>query len=221
MAVRFMRRRRRRRRRRRAGVLSPLLTVARVKKIAIKAIGAELKVRDLAIALVAIPTITGSVVQLTDGVALPQGDAVNQRSGNWIQPTFWSGHIVLQADAGAVPSQQEYTCAILQWNESEADNPCTLAKIFDDVGDPFQGYNIQSKGQFRVLWSRKGILSTDVGNPKLQKYYSFNVKVPKRTLYSGAADRNGHLFLVAYSNIAAAANPPLYRFSTRLRYTDS
>ncbi len=64
------------------------MTTGKVKRI----IDAELKVRDLSVGPVAIPTLTGAFVHIT---AIGQGDANTERSGNWIKPTTWMGTVTV------------------------------------------------------------------------------------------------------------------------------
>lgn len=195
------------------------MTARRVKKIAIKAIAQELKDRDLSIEGAPMPTVTGSVIPITGPIA--QGDTFRQRSGNWIQPQFFDGKITIQADAANLDETVLYRVMVVQWNESEDLNGISLTKLMDDTSDPHQGYNIESKGQFKILWSRSGILSTSIENPRFQEYLTFRVKPPKRVLWAGEVDKNGHLFIVSYSDVATGNNPPTITFSVRLRYTDS
>ncbi len=197
------------------------MTPARVRRIAQKVISPELKVRDLSISLVDIPTITGNVSILTNGVAIAQGDAFNERNGNWIQPKVIHGKVYIQGTVANALETSEFRILLCQWHEDQSVNACTLVKVMDDTGDPLQGYDIQNKGQFKILWSRTGLVSNDSSNSQHQKYFKFSVKPPKKILYDAATDKNFHLFMIAYSSDAAAADPPQYRFSIRLRYTDS
>ena len=90
-----------------------------------------------------------------------------------------------------------------------------------DTAAPHQQYNIQNKGQFQILWSRTGVLSNQDTNPQYQKVHRFYVKPRMKILFNNAAFKNNHLFIFAYSDIDAAANPPTLTFDTRLRFTDS
>ncbi len=207
-----MRRRRGRRQLRRRRPM----TVGKVKRI----IDAELKVRDLGIGPIEIPSVTGSVVHISN---IAQGDANTERNGNWIKPTSWMGTITLQgnnADAGAgiVP---QYRVGIACWKENQTINPFELIKVMQDTLAPHQQFNIENKGQFKILWSRTGILSQDDDNPQFLKVHRFYVKPPMKILYDDAAFKNNHLFIFAYTDVDTGANPPSYSFDTRLRYTDS
>ncbi len=191
------------------------MTSGRVKRI----IDAELKVRDLGVGPVDIPAGAGSVVHISN---IGQGDLNTERNGNWIKPTSFMGTITLQgnevADAGLVP---QFRVAVVCWKENQTLNPLELGKLVQDTFAPHQQFNIENKGQFKVLWSRTGILSNQDINPQYLKVLRFYVKPPMKVLYDNAAFKNNHLFIVAFSDVDAAANPPMYSFDTRLRYTDS
>ncbi len=191
------------------------VTAGAVKRI----IDAELKFRDLGVGPVAIPTVTGFVASISGPIA--QGDAVNQRNGNWIKPVTWYGTFTIVADAGAVVDTVQIRLMVVCWKENETNNPIDLSQIVQDTGSPHQGFNVQNKGQYSILWSRTGILSTNPDNNQFQKMYKFYVKPNMKILYDGAAEKNNQLFLIAYSDVATGMNPPTMEFETRLRYTDS
>ncbi len=191
------------------------MTSGRVKRI----IDAELKVRDLGVGPVTFPTITGQMVQISN---IAQGDTNVQRNGNWIKPTSWMGTITLRgnpaADAGL---PVEYRVGVVCWKENQTTNAITIAQIMQDTASPHQQFNVENKGQFKILWSRTGILSNDAANLQFLKIHRFYVKPPMKVLFDNAVFKNNHLFIFAYSDVDAAANPPSLDFETRLRYTDS
>jgi len=90
-----------------------------------------------------------------------------------------------------------------------------------DVTAPHQQYNVENKGQFKILWSRTGILSNQDSNPQYLKILRFYVKPSMKVLFDDAAFKNNHLFIFAYTDVDTAADPPTLSFDTRLRYTDS
>ncbi len=185
----------------------------------LRLIDAELKLRDLGVGLNAMPNTTGQISQIT---AIGQGDSSLQRTGNWIKPITLHGTITVfgnvSAAAGISPI---YRVGIACWMQDETINSFALAQIMQDITSPHQGFRVTNKGQFKVLWSRVGVLSSQEDNPNFQKQHRFYVKPPLKVLYDGAGDKNNHLFLFAYSDIAAAANPPNIQFDLRLRFTDS
>ncbi len=191
------------------------MTTGRVKRI----IDAELKVRDLGVGPSPMPATNGSIVHISN---IGQGDLNTQRNGNWIKPSSWMGTLTLQgnevADPAVVP---QFRVAVVCWKENQSINPLELDKLMQDTFAPHQQFNIENKGQFKVLWSRTGVLSNQDVNPQYQKVLRFYVKPPMKILYDDAAFKNNHLFIVAYSDIDAAANPPFISFDTRLRFTDS
>ncbi len=193
----------------------PRMTAGRVKRI----IDAELKVRDLGVGPVPMPTVLGSFVHLT---AIGQGDGNDERNGNWIRPVTWMGTVTLIAnDADVVNTTVQYRIGCILWKENHAINVANLAKIMQDTSAPHQQYNIENKGQFKVLWSRTGILSNDTTNPRFQAVHKFYLRPRMKVLYEGATNKNNHLFLFGYSDVASDANPPSISFDTRIRYTDS
>ncbi len=192
------------------------MTTGKVKRI----IDAELKVRDLGVGPVEIPAGTGSVVHISN---IGQGDLNTERNGNWIKPTSFMGTFTVQgnnagAASGIIP---QYRVGVVCWKENQTLNPLDLAKLMQDTFAPHQQYNIENKGQFKVLWSRTGILSQDDDNPQFLKIHRFYVKPPMKVLFDNDAFKNNHLFVFAYSQIDTAADPPSYSFDVRLRYTDS
>ncbi len=207
--------RKRRTRRGRKSYRKPRMTTGRVKRI----IDAELKVRDLGVGPVAMPTVTGSFVHIT---SIAQGDSNAQRNGNWIRPVTWMGTVTLTAnDADAVNNTVQYRIGCILWKENEDINAASLTKIVQDTSAPHQQYNIENKGQFKVLWSRTGILSNDTTNPRFQAVHKFYLRPRMKVLFEGATFKNNHLFLFGYSNVATEADPPTISFDTRIRYTDS
>ncbi len=215
----FVRRRRMNRKIRRVGgirrrVRRRPMTSGRVKRI----IDAELKFRDLDVA-VDIPLGTGSVVLITN---IGQGDSAQQRNGNWIKPVSWMGTITIQGnDTNVTDITSLFRVFIVCWKENEAINALDLTKVVQDTASPHQGFNIQNKGQFKILWSRTGIVSNNTDNNNFQKMYRFYVKPSMKVLYDDAAFRNNQLFIIAYLDQAAATGAPSIIFSTRLRFTDS
>ncbi len=191
------------------------MTTGRVKRI----IDAELKVADLSVENVPIPSVGGTINQLT---IIGQGDTNTQRTGNWIKPTSFMGTIVLKGNPAADPDVvPEFRVGVFCWKENQNLNGASIDKIMQDDVDPHQGFNIENKGQFKILWSRTGILSNQNRNPHFQKILKFYVKPPLKVLYDNALSKNNHLFIFAYTGTDTLANPPTINYSTRIRYTDS
>ncbi len=191
------------------------MTTGKVKRI----IDAELKFVDVDLGPLAIPNTLGVVTPISSGIA--QGDAVNERNGNWIKPVTLYGTIVINGNSGANVDTSFFRHMIVVWKENETNNPIDLQQIVQSVVFPHQGFNVQNKGQYRVLWSRTGIVSNNIDNSQFQKMYRFYVKPSMKILYDGAAEKNNQLFFLSFSDINAAGNPPDVEFSLRLRYTDS
>ncbi len=200
-------------RRRYTGRRRPM-TSGKVKRI----IDAELKFLDLSVGPAAMPT-NGVNVRMT---AIGQGDSANERNGNWVKPVSWMGTITVTGNETADPDLiPQFRVGVYCWKENEEINPATVAKVMADASDPHLGFNILNKGQFKILWSRTGILSNQNQNPQFTKMLRFYVKPPMKVLYDDADTRNNQLFLFFLSDTDAAANPPTFTFSSRLRYTDS
>ncbi len=204
-----LRRRRNVRRRRRP------MTVGRVMRI----VDAELKVRDLGVGPVAIPSVAGSLTHIS-GISL--GDTSTSRTGNWLKPVVWMGTITITGNAtDATNETVPYRIGCFVWKENQGVNAADIGKLVADTSAPHQQYNIANKGQFKLLWSRTGIVSTNSANPRFQSVHKFYVKPSMKILYEGAAFKNNHLFIFGFSSVAAESNPPFMTFDTRLRYTDS
>ncbi len=191
------------------------MTTGRVKRI----IGAELKFRDLDVAPVPIPSQDGNISLITD---IAVGDGPSQRNGNWIKPVVFRGVITVQGnDANVVDDTVPFRVGCFQWKENQDVDPATLIKLVQDTFSPHQGFNIQSKGSFNILWSRVGILSNNTDNTQFQKVFRFSVRPPMKILYDGAIDRKYHLFIFGFSTVNVGSEPPSYQFASCLRYTDS
>ncbi len=182
-------------------------------------IDAELKFTDLDVGPVAIPTVVGFLSPISEPVG--QGTLATQRIGNWIKPVTWYGMITVTGDPAEADSTSLIRLMAIQWLEDETQNPISLEDIVQDTAEPHQGFNIQNKGQFKILWSRTAIISNNNDNPQFQKMFKFYVKPRMKVLYDAAAAKKGQLFLLAFSNIPVGGSPPQYEFSSRLRYTDS
>ncbi len=208
-SLRRMRHRRRRRAPRRA------MTAGRVKRI----IDAELKFVDLDLGPLPMPSVTGDVSDITNNIN--QGDLVNNRIGNWIKPVTWYCTITVEGNPLNPINTALYRLIAVVWKENESINAIALNKIVQSVVFPHQGFRVQNKGQFKVLWSRTGILSNNTDNPQFQKMHRFYVKPSMKALYDGANARNNQLFLIVFSDIDTVDDPPTFEFSSRLRFTDS
>ncbi len=190
------------------------MTAGNVKRI----IDAELKFRDLSVGPVEIPAVNGSVVQISN---IAQGDGVSQRTGNWIKPTSFMGAFTLEGNPASAQTTTQFRIGVVQWKENESINAIDLTKLMQDNFAPHLGFNIQNKGQFKILWSRIGILSNNNDNPQFQKLFRFYVKPSLKVLYDDAAFRNNQLFVFGFSDLDTLSEPPTYLFDVRLRYTDS
>jgi len=201
-------------RRRRRFVRKPM-TAGRVKRI----IDAELKVVDHSIGPAFIPQTTGVVFHVSN---IDQGDDNNARTGNWIKPASWMGTVTVNGNEAADPTLiPRFRVGCIVWKENQTLNPIVLGQFMQNTVDPHQQYNIENKGQFKILWSRTGVLSNQDTNPNYQKILRFYVKPSMKVLYDGDTLKNNQLFLFGFSDVDTALNPPQFTFSTRLRYTDS
>ncbi len=206
------RRRRRTTRRRRTRGRRPRMTTGRVKRI----IDAELKFKDEFIANLAMPSGAGIIVNLS---GIDQGDSQSERIGNWIKPVTLYGTLNVQADEANAEPNQPFRIMIVQWRENQDNDPISLLSLVQNVNEPFQGYNIQSKGSFKILhtWVSTVIGNTD--NSQYIKTHRFYVKPSTKILFDDTLQRKYNLFLVAFSDKALLA-PTLFG-NVRLRYTDS
>ncbi len=191
------------------------MTTGKVKRI----IDAELKFVDVDLGPLDIPNAVGVVTPITTGIA--QGDAVNERNGNWIKPVTLYGTITINGNVAALPETALFRHMIVVWKENETNNPIDLGQIVQSTVFPHQGFNVQNKGQYRILWSRTGIVSSNPDNPQFQKMHRFYVKPSMKVLYDGANPKNNQLFFISFSDVNLALDPPVIEFDIRLRYTDS
>ncbi len=210
---RFTNRRRRRMPRRR--VTGRAMTTGRVKRI----IDAELKFIDLDLGPLPMPSVTGDVAPITGTIGL--GELVNNRIGNWIKPVTWYCTITVEGNPLSDATTALYRLIAVLWKENEDINGIALNKIVQSVVFPHQGFRVQNKGQFKILWSRTGILSNNTDNPQFQKMHRFYVKPSMKALYDGVDSRNNQLFLILFSDTDIEDDPPTFEFSSRLRFTDS
>ncbi len=191
------------------------MTTGRVKRI----IDAELKVKDLAVGPVPIPSLTGSVIHVTN---IAPGDQNDQRTGNWVKPVTWMATITLQGNEDAEDALvSNFRVGCFVWKENAQNKVPDIPTIMQEAADPHQQYNVENKGQFKILWSRTGILSNRSINPQYLKIFRFYVRPSMKVLYDNDEFKNNHLYIFAYSDIDTLDNPPTYSFATRVRYTDS
>lgn len=188
------------------------MTVGKVKRI----IDAELKVQDSNVSRLATPSVGGFRVHLTN---IDVGDSNDERTGNWIKPTALMGTVVMIGDAAQASILSRFKVYVVQWRESDDLNPATNEKIVQDSTNPHQQFNIESKGQFKILWSWNGFVLNNPDNSQFAKMKRFYVKPPRKVLYDDDVFKKEHLFIFAYSD--QALNPPLISYGIRLRYTDS
>ncbi len=194
-------------------------TIARVVR---SVVDAELKVRDLSLALAVVNFPLGSLTNITDGIS--QGDANTQRSGNWVKPVSMYGTFHIQGNPELVLDQEqssEYRLFVYCWKEDEGVNASAISKVVDDPTDPFQGYNILNKGQFQILYTKTGIISNKEENGGNLKIHKFSIKRSKlaKVFYQADNPKNNQIFIAMMSN--QNADGPRMRFTTRIRYTDS
>jgi len=191
------------------------MTTGRVKRI----IDAELKVKDVIAVQLPIDDAIGAVVSLS---TIAQGDGNDQRTGNWIKPVSLMGTLTTTGVDGIVPDSSMVRISIVVWMENQDTDPITLDRILQVASQPHQQFNVESKGSFKILWSRPFNVVNQDNNPQFLRTHRFYVKPSMKVLYDDADQRKFQLFLVASSDKAAlSGDEPLLSFNTRLRYTDS
>ncbi len=158
----------------------------------------------------------GLIVNLS---GIDTGDGPSERIGNWLKPVTLYGTLNAQADENNEEVNQPFRVMIVQWRENQDNDPISLESVVQNTAEPFQGYNIQSKGSFKILhtWVSTVIGNTD--NTQYIKTHRFYVKPSTKVLYDDTLQRKFNLFLLAFSDKAALA-PTLFG-NVRLRYTDS
>ncbi len=171
---------------------------------------------DEFIASLSIPSVTGQIIHLSN---IPHGLTENDRSGNWIRPVTLYGTINIQANLDNLESVQPFRVMVVQWRENQNVDLINLDKVVQNSAEPFQGYDVQSKGAFKILWSWVSTVIGATENPQFVKTRRFYVKPRTKILFDGDEPRKYHLFLVAFSD--QAVDSPFLYGNTRLRYTDS
>ncbi len=206
----------RRPRRRRPTRVRRYMTPGTVKRI----IDAELKLNDLNVRQINVAATVGLVRHLSN---IAQGDTNEERQGNWVKPISLMGTVLVQGDdsGNAVDSMSQFRIAVVVWKENQDVDAITVAKVFQSVVNPFQQFNVESKGSFKVLWSWVGNVVNQADNAQLMKMRRFYVKPSMKILFDDAAFRKYHLFLLMISDTPAGDGVPAISFDTRLRYTDS
>ncbi len=189
------------------------MTTTRVKKI----IGAELKFRQNNFRDNLVNAATPLIPQMTN---VPQGDGNDEREGNRITPVNIHGHVTVTGEAAA-DDITDVRVAILRWNEDFSVNPPVTTEIMEDVTNLGSSYNINNRGQFKILWSRYFTIVNNADNPSFRRTLRFYVKLSgPKILFDGATSKKYHLFFMILSNSADAATPTVTLNST-FRYTDS
>jgi len=195
--------------------MSKHMTAGRVKRI----IDAELKMHDVSANNIALDNLIGLQTSLSN---IAQGDQNTQRTGNWIKPISLMGTMTIIGVDGLAVEASKVRVSIVCWKENQDTDPIVLARILQDVSRPHQQYNVESKGSFKILWSRVFNVVNQDNNPQFLRTFRFYVKPSMKVLFDDADQRKYHLFLVASSDKAAlSGDEPLISFDTRLRYTDS
>ncbi len=190
------------------------MTPGKVKRI----IDAELKFKDVNVNGLTIPSLLGNLFSLS---AIDTGDGESERIGNWVKPVSLHGAITVQADETSAEPLQRFRVFIVQWRENQDIDVASLEKLVQNTSQPYLGYNVQSKGAFKVLWTWVGAVISNTDNPQYAKTRRFYVKPRTKILYDGDGPRKYQIFMAGISDIAALDAPPSFTFSSRLRYTDS
>ncbi len=190
------------------------MTSGKVRRI----IDAELKVSDLNIGLLAMPDTVGARFHLSN---ISLGDANTERTGNWIKPVSLMGTLIVQAQLGTSVTTPRFKVFVVQWREDAVLNTPDLVKIVQDVVEPHQQFNVESKGQFKILWSWTGTVVPNADNPQFVKTKRFYLKPPRKILYDDDVLKKEQLYLFGFSDVDGLDNPPFISGNIRLRYTDS
>ncbi len=198
----------------RGAKFAPSMTVGKVKRI----IDAELKLKDSNVSALAVPNTLGFSNHLS---IIDQGDLNTERSGNWIKPVSLHGTVVIQGNTTNVIEISRFKVYVVQWREDQGLNPITLAKVVQSVINPHQAFNVESKGQFKILWSWTDTIVNNTENSQFVKTRRFYVKPPRKVLYDVDEFKKEQLFIWAFSDTAILDDPPFISFGIRLRYTDS
>ncbi len=196
------------------------MTAGRVKKI----IGAELKVSQIDIRDMVTNAAAPLLLQIT---GLAQGDAQDEREGNRIQGVNLHGHVTLQGDpVGGGQDITDCRVAIFRWNEDISGVQPTGADIMQDITQLGSSYNINNRGQFKILWSRYFTIVNSDDNPAFRRTLRFYTKLTgPKILFDGAGGgaataKKYHIYFMVLTNSPDVGHPIL-TLNTTFRYTDS
>ncbi len=191
------------------------MTTGRVKKI----IGAELKFRIENQRDNIVNTATPRVIRLTN---VPQGDGNDEREGNRITPVNLHGHVTLVGDpAGGGDDTTDVRVAIFRWNEDFNVNPPDETALMQAVAELGGPYNINNRGQFKILWSRYFTLVNNEDNPSFRRTLRFYVKLSSpKVLYDAGNGKKFQLFMLILATSASVTHP-VFTLNNTFRYTDS
>lgn len=190
------------------------MTVRRVRKIA----GTELKHINLQQTLA--PTLGGTGTLLAITAPIAQGLAANNRIGDWVQPVNCHGHITVAGFPGAAVPTVNLKLAFLIWKEdANIQTPTNTLMLANN--NPLSPWNFQSKGMFKIIWTKTFAMSNNPDAPQFLKKLSYYIRMSRmqRMFYDGVAARKNQLYLIAYSDAQLAEEPPL-KISVTFRYTD-
>ncbi len=183
-------------------------------------VDAELKKFDLAAGPLAVPTITGQMVNLT---AIGQGDTNVLRTGNWVRPVNIHGYCQVSGNSVQSTNQSQVRIGVLCWNNDFSADPPTVALIAADSSNPMCPFSLDNKGSYSVLWTRVLTISNNDASSGFQKMYKFYIRLGRqpKMLYDGATQKKYQYFFFAWSDIAAAGDEPFIDFCSSIRFTDS
>jgi len=184
----------------------------------------ELKFSTLSVGPVFVAFNAPQMVRLTN---IPQGNAQNQRTGNWLVPRSIYGSIVCEGNLLNADETRQIRVGVLCWKEDlhplAADIPPIITDIMQESDSPIGPYKYTSTGKFKILTSRVYILSTNEDNSNYQKVHTFKVDLSgiDKITYDGAFGKMNQYYLFATSDEDTAANPPIITFHVSMRFNDS
>lgn len=196
-----------------------VMTTGKVKRI----IGAELKFLVQRNHDVVINAGAPFVQPLT---YIAQGNNNNQRDGNRLSPTNIHGNLtVIGEDAAAGTIQANIRCLILRWNEDASVAEPTVNDIIQANNSIGGAYNIDNRGQFKVVWSRYFVLINNADNPQFKKTLRFYVRLSgaPKILYDGAGGvaANAKKYHYYFMVMSDSLDSPELTLDSTFRFTDS
>lgn len=190
----------------------------------------------------ALPAVNGYVKSLSD---TPIGDTETSRDGSQLEIRSLEMKIIIELGTQAVgtnPGFERYRIIIFQWFENDAHRVPVMGDILEQtVAAPNASYNVlcsynhDNRYLYNILYDSGlkrltfpgtlqyaggGITQTD------WCHHTFNFflkKFRRRKIQYNSGNNTGtnKIYMLAYSDVIAASNPPIIFFQSKLNFNDA